>query len=46
LNESEGCLLGNVLGSYFHLHFAGNRSIAAAFVQASEDIKHSLAELV
>jgi cobyrinic acid a,c-diamide synthase len=46
LNESEGCLLGNVLGSYFHLHFAGNRSIAAAFVQASENIKHSLAELV
>jgi cobyrinic acid a,c-diamide synthase len=46
LNESEGCLLGNVLGSYFHLHFAGNRSIAAAFVQASEAIKHSLAELV
>jgi cobyrinic acid a,c-diamide synthase len=43
LNDSEGCLLGNVLGSYFHLHFAGNHSIAAAFVQASEAIKHSLA---
>ena len=43
LNDSEGCLLGNVLGSYFHLHFAGNRSIATAFVQASEAVKHSLA---
>jgi cobyrinic acid a,c-diamide synthase len=46
LNDSEGCLLGNVLGSYFHLHFAGNRSIVEAFVQASEAIKYSLAELV
>jgi cobyrinic acid a,c-diamide synthase len=46
LNDSEGCLLGNVLGSYFHLHFAGNRSIAAAFVQAAEAIKQSLAEVV
>ena len=46
LNDSEGCLLGNVLGSYFHLHFAGNRSIAAAFVQTAEAIKHSLTELV
>jgi cobyrinic acid a,c-diamide synthase len=44
LNDSEGCLLGNVLGSYFHLHFAGDSSIAVAFVQASEAIKHSLAE--
>ena len=43
LSESEGCLQGNVLGSYFHLHFGGNRSIAAAFVQASEDVRRSLA---
>jgi cobyrinic acid a,c-diamide synthase len=46
LNESEGCLLGNVLGSYFHLHFAGNHLIAAAFVQAAEAIRNSLAEVV
>jgi cobyrinic acid a,c-diamide synthase len=46
LNDSEGCLLGNVLGSYFHLHFAGNHSIAAAFVQAAEAIRDSLAGVV
>jgi len=46
LNDSEGCLLGNVLGSYFHLHFAGNRSLAAAFVHAAEAIRQSLTELV
>jgi cobyrinic acid a,c-diamide synthase len=46
LSDSEGCLLGNVLGSYFHLHFAGNHSIAEAFVQSSEAIRDSLAEAV
>jgi cobyrinic acid a,c-diamide synthase len=42
LSQAEGCLQGNVLGSYFHLHFGGNQSMAAAFVQASEDVKRSL----
>jgi cobyrinic acid a,c-diamide synthase len=46
LNDSEGCLLGNVLGSYFHLHFAGNHSIPEAFVHAAEAIRNSLAEVV
>lgn len=42
LSEAEGCLQGNVLGSYFHLHFGGHPSMAAAFIQASEDARRAL----
>ena len=39
LSDKEGCISGNVIGSYFHLHFAGNPSIPAAFVEEAHRAK-------
>jgi cobyrinic acid a,c-diamide synthase len=36
LSDKEGCISGNVIGSYFHLHFAGNPSMPEAFVQEAQ----------
>lgn len=43
-NEVEGVVFRNVLASYIHLHFGGAPSMAAAFVNATEEIAHSIAE--
>lgn len=39
--SDEGYSLGNVLGSYIHLHFAGNPGVAGTFVRACEAFQHS-----
>jgi cobyrinic acid a,c-diamide synthase len=41
---AEGVIYRNVLASYIHLHFGGAPSMAAAFVNAAEEIAHSIAE--
>jgi cobyrinic acid a,c-diamide synthase len=46
LSDAEGAISGNVFASYFHLHFAGNRSMVTAFVEATERIRNSLVEVV
>jgi cobyrinic acid a,c-diamide synthase len=43
-NEVEGVVFRNVLASYIHLHFGGAPSMAAAFVNATEEIANSIAE--
>jgi len=43
-NDVEGVVFRNVLASYIHLHFGGAPSMAAAFVNATEEIANSIAE--
>jgi cobyrinic acid a,c-diamide synthase len=37
--SEEGYSLGNALGSYIHLHFAGNPAVARTFVEACETFR-------